>query len=71
MLFQFLAPQGLEGVAAAVHGVQPGEFGMLAAMIAPADPVGADAGIVFLLNPCLSHDVFLFFSPSQEDGNAY
>jgi len=56
MLVQRLTPQGLEGVTAAVHGIQLRKLGMLATMIAPADPVGGDARVGFFLCLCFGQN---------------
>jgi hypothetical protein len=48
MFLQQSAPQGLKRVTTPVHGLQPGKAGMTAAVVAPLDPMGRDAGIVRL-----------------------
>jgi len=53
MFLQQITPQGLKGVAAAVHGVQLGKVGMGTAVITPSNPMGPNTRILF-------HRRFLF-----------
>jgi hypothetical protein len=61
MLFELSAPQGHKCPATAVEGVDPGKLGMVAAHIAPFDPVGGNPGIGLLL------EIF----PVHETGGPY
>jgi hypothetical protein len=47
MFLELFAPQGLKGVTAAIQGFDFGGSCPFAAQIAPPDPMGCHAGILF------------------------